>query len=277
VSVDVVITSSGAPAMRDLESGEVMHPGTGPGVEPRELYVAPSCLEARLRADAGGDLVLLDVGLGAASNAIAAWRVSESLPASARRLEIVSFDNTLEALELALRPEHAESFGLGADGAHLAASALLRVGRHETARTVWRLALGDFPAMIAREPEASADVVFWDFYSSKTHPHLWSTATFRALRRVCRSGATVHTYSTATAFRSALLLAGFAVGLGGRSGLREHTTIAAVDVADLALPLDARWLQRLERSTAAFPVDVTDDTKADALARVRACAQFRTA
>lgn len=279
MSVDVVITSSGAPAMRDLASGEVMHPGTGPGVEPIELYVEPSRLASRLQGGSSGDFVLLDVGLGAASNAIAAWRVSESLPRAARRLEIVSFDNTLEALELALRPEHAASFGLGrpsddGEGAHAAASALLRHGRHETARTVWRLALGDFPETIAREPEASADLVFWDFYSSKTHPHLWSVSTFRALRRVCRSGATVHTYSTATSFRSALLLAGFAVGLGGRSGLRQHTTIAAVDVADLATPLDARWLQRLARSTAAFPVDVTDDALADALARVRACPQF---
>jgi hypothetical protein len=48
VSCEVVITSSGAPAMRDIASGEVMHPGTGPGVEPLELYVAPSRLAARL-------------------------------------------------------------------------------------------------------------------------------------------------------------------------------------------------------------------------------------
>jgi queuine tRNA-ribosyltransferase len=283
VSVEVVITSSGAPAMRDVACGEVMHPGTGPGVEPDELYVAPSRLEARLRDDANGagePLVLLDVGLGAASNAIAAWRVSESLSASpadrARRLEIVSFDNTLEALELALRPEHAASFGLTSDDAHAAATALLRDGRHETARTVWRLALGDFPEMLAREPDASADVVFWDFYSSKTHPRLWTVSTFRGLRRVCRAGATLHTYSTATAFRSALLLAGFAVGLGGRTGLREHTTIAAADLADVAEPLDARWLARIARSTAAFPADVGDDdaTRAEALARVRACPQF---
>jgi queuine tRNA-ribosyltransferase len=281
VSCEVVITSSGAPAMRDVASGEVMHPGTGPGVEPLELYVTPSRIAERLSAatrDSTPNLVVLDVGLGAASNAIGAWRVSEALPRAARRLEIVSFDNDLSALELALLPEHAASFGLTRteSDAHAAASALLRDGRHETERTVWRLCHGDFPARIAAEPEASADVVYWDFYSQKTHPHLWSVSTLRALRRVCRSGATLHTYSTATSFRAALLLAGFMVGAGGRSGLRVETTIAAVDLADLAKPLDARWLARLGRSTAAFPIDVAGDpaAQAEAIALVRACAQF---
>ncbi|GAC1538394.1 MAG: hypothetical protein NVS3B10_02860 [Polyangiales bacterium] len=291
---EVVLTRSGAPAMRDRASGEVMHPGTGPGVEPRELYVVPSRLEARLRgpettgdpedaSDARESLVLLDVGLGAASNAIAAWRVSEALARAgalrARRLEIVSFDDDLSALELALAPENAASFGLTSTGgadAHAAASAVLATGLYETPRTTWRLALGDFPKELAREPADSADIVFWDFYSSKTHPHLWTLAMFRELYRVCRSGATVHTYSTATSFRAALLLAGFAVGAGVSSGERRETTIAAVDVADLEAPLDARWLDRLARSTAAFPSDVEGDAhaRAESLARVRACPQF---
>ena len=282
---EVILTRSGAPAMRDRASGEVMHPGTGPGVEPQALYVVPSRLDARLREsdDGRGDLVLLDVGLGAASNAVAAWRVSEALgdATDARRLRIVSFDDDLSALELALRPEHAESFALTTTGgdAHAAATALLANGLHETSRTTWRLSLGDFPVQLAREPSASADIVFWDFYSSKTHPHLWSLATFRELRRVCRSGATLHTYSTATSFRAGLLLAGFAVGIGGGTGDRQETTLAAVDVSDLERPLDARWLARLERSTAAFPADVGDDeaARAAALAQIRACPQFAAA
>jgi queuine tRNA-ribosyltransferase len=281
---EVVLTRSGAPAMRDRASGEIMHPGTGPGVEPQALYVVPSNLDARLRARhapaPSEPLVLLDVGLGAASNAIAAWRVSEALAGvtDARRLEIVSFDDDVSALELALMPEHADAFALTREGfdAHAAASALLTNGRFETARTTWRLALGDFPEVLAREPSASADIVFWDFYSSKTHPHLWSLATLRALRRVCRPGATLHTYSTATSFRAGLLLAGFAVGVGTSTGDRRETTLGAVDLADLEQPLDARWLDRLARSSAAFPTDVdrAPDARAEALAAVRACPQF---
>ena len=125
-SCEVVITREGAPAMLDRRVGEVMHPVVGPAIE-----------AARLAAGGEEPLVLLDVGLGAASNAIAAWQVSEALPATARPLTIVSFERSLDALALALRPEHAESFGL-AGRAGEAARALLGRGEHATARTRWR-------------------------------------------------------------------------------------------------------------------------------------------
>jgi len=281
-SCEVVATRSGIPAILHRASGEVMHPGTGPAVEARELYVLPSRLRERLCQGGPGDgngatLVLFDVGLGAASNAIAAWRVSESLPLTARRLEIVSFDHDLDALKLALEPEHAEAFGLSPeDSAHAAATALLTEGRHETQRTIWRLAFGDFLDLVAHEPAASADIVFWDLFTRSTNPHLWTVSALRALRSACRTGATLHTYTTATSARSGLLLAGFAVGVGGRTGDREQTTVAATSPEDLAQPLDARWLARLARSSAAFPTDVPDDgnSRAAALARIRAHPQF---
>lgn len=275
---EVVVTRNGTFAMRDRSSGEVMHP-MGAAVEARTVYVDPSRLEARLLAlheSPHRPLVLLDVGLGAASNAIAAWKISESLPTSMRRLEIVSFENDLGALRLALEPQNAEGFGLGA-AEHAAASALVTGGRAETARTTWRLQFGDFLPALAQEPDASADIVFWDMFSPTTNRAMWSSSTFRALRRVCRSGATVHTYNAATATRSALLLGGFAVGVGAPTGDRDQTTMGAVDVADLVRPLDARWLMRLERSSAPFPADVGDDAaaRAEALTQIRKLPQFQ--
>lgn len=261
---EVVVTRGGARAMLDRVTGEVMHPVVGPQAEAAALYLGPSRLAQRL--DVGGDpLVLLDVGLGAGSNAIAAWRASEARREPGRRLEIVSFDRTAAALELALCAEHAADFGLdGAAGA--AARTVLAGGTHETARTAWRLVLGELPATLATQPAASADVVFWDPFSPRANPALWTVAAFAALRRVCRRGATVHTYSAATSTRSALLLAGFAVGLGPPVGAKEQTTQAAVDRADLAHALDARWLDRLTRSSAPLP----PDAPADALERIAA-------
>jgi queuine tRNA-ribosyltransferase len=93
---------------------------------------------------------------------------------------------------------------------------------------------------------------------------------FAALRGRCAPGCTLFTYSTATATRSALLLAGFHVGVGDPSGPKEETTAAAVPPAAPARPLDARWLARLARSSAAWPVDAPPD----ALDRVRAHPQF---
>ena len=269
VGCEVVTTRSGARAMRDRGTGELMHPVVGPLVEAEKLYVEASRLEARLAEKVPEALVLLDVGLGAGSNAIAAWKVSERMPASARRLEMISFDHATSALELALSDEHARAFGF--DGAALhAARALLSDGRHETSRTVWRLEAGELPSTLARVPERSSDVVFWDPFSPRATPALWTAAAFTALRRVCRAGATVHTYSAATATRSALLLAGFIVGVGDATSAGKQTTQAGIDIHALPRPLDRRWLERLARSDAPFPTDAP----ADALARVASRPQF---
>jgi queuine tRNA-ribosyltransferase len=277
-SVDVVTLASGVRAMRDTSSGQIMHCGTGPAVESQALYVLPSRLSSRLCSPGKPQeepLVLFDVGLGAASNALGAWRVSEALATAERRLEIVSFDHDLAPLRLAMQPEYAEAFGLHPDtddGARVAVSALLEHGLHETARTTWRFVFGDFLTALASVTPESVDIVFWDMYSREVSPSLWGVTPFSALRRVCRKGASLHTYSAATSTRSALLLAGFAVGIGSATGNKGQTTIAAVDVCDLDAPLDGAWLKRLERSSAPFPSDVTD--VANAWAQIRAMPQF---
>ncbi len=270
MSVEVVTTSRGARAILDLEVGQVMHPIVGPFIEAARLYTEPSRLRERLSAPAADPLLLLDVGLGAASNAIAAWRISEALPPQARRLEIVSFDHKRSALELALL--HPHDFSLdGAAGE--AARALLDHGVHETARTRWRFVEGELPDSLQAVSEASADLVFWDLYSPKANPTMWTHAAFAALRRVCGPGCAVFTYSGATATRAAMLLAGFAVGFGVLVDEdKKRATCAALDARDLREPLDARWLDRLSRSSAPMP----SDAPADAFARIAAAPQFRT-
>jgi len=268
---------NGLLAIRERASGEVMHPGAGPRVEAESIYVVPSRLAARLQ-EGGAPLVLLDVGLGAATNAISAWQVSEAQSSAARRLEIVSFEHDLDALALALRPQYADALGFTKAGAnaHAAATALLVEGQHETPRTRWRLRLGDFQAALPALPDACADIVFWDLFSPRTAPALWTIAMFQALRRVCREGATVHTYSASTSTRSGFLLGGFAAGVGNPTGDHAETTIAATSIADLAQPLGASWLGRLARSSMPFPSDVPSESlaRAEARARMCACPQF---
>ena len=265
MSCSVVITRSGAKAVLDSEVGEVMHPVVGPLVEAPRLYVNPSRLKERLRSE-GSPLVLLDVGLGAASNAITAWWISEQLSTNDRRLEIVSLDRTLEALQAALTAP--DDFLLQGE-AGIAARALLERGVHETARTSWRYIEGELPGLLDTLP-AGYDVVYWDMYSASDNPTLWSVSAFRSLRRLCRQGCTVHTYSGATAIRSALLLAGFSVGLGPAIDEKKHGTTATVG-ASLDSPLDARWLQRLTRSSAPLPADAPPD----ALQIISSAAQFQ--
>ncbi|MET0342831.1 MAG: MnmC family methyltransferase [Polyangiales bacterium] len=250
---EVVVTESGALAMRDAVTGETMHPGVGPRVEAEALYVAPSRLRARLAEGGAAPLVLLDVGLGAGSNAVAALRAAHALPESARRLTVVSFEHALAPLALALRPEHAEAFGFDATSV-MAATQLLAHGVYEDARVRWELRLGDLRSGLREQRPASADVVFWDPFSPRADPTLWSEQTFGVLRRACREGATVHTYSAAPATRVAMLVAGFFVGLGPRSG-RKHkpTTIAATTLSTLAEPLRSAWRAQLGRSRVPLP------------------------
>jgi queuine tRNA-ribosyltransferase len=259
--------------MLDRGTGEVMHPIVGPLAEAQHLYVGPSRLHARLTAreavSPDDPLVVFDVGLGAGSNAAAAWRLSEGLPAGARSVLLVSFDRTTEPLSLALRHEHAGAFGFD-DASRRAGLALLQHGRHATERTEWRLRRGELLDTLLAASER-ADIVFWDPFSPRADPSLWSVAAFCAVFSRCRPGATLHTYSAATATRSALLLAGFAVGFGDAvQGRQTQTTVAALDAGDLEHPLDLRWLERLRRSSAPLP----HDAPADAVEVIARCAQF---
>jgi queuine tRNA-ribosyltransferase len=268
---EIVTSERGAPALRDRESGEIMHPG-GPLHEAHALYLGPARLVERLAQGGSDPLVLLDVGLGAGSNASCALAAAEGLHEPARRLELLSLDLSGAALRHALDSEQRAAFGFSPTLSK-AARSLLETGCHQSARATWRLTLGDALASIVALAEASVDVVFWDPYSPRTNPGMWSEAAFTALRRVCRDGATVHTYGAATATRSALLLAGFFVGLGpARSTKQKHATIASTRLADLARPLDRAWLASFPR---AEPSRARDPAlSAQALARLRQLPQF---
>jgi queuine tRNA-ribosyltransferase len=261
---EVVRTRGGALAMRSLDAGEIMHPGVGPVVEAEALYVRQSRLAERLVESR--TLVLFDVGLGAGSNAFAARAASER--AGAGRLELISFERDLGALELAL--ETPDAFAIDAQAA-VAARALLAHGRHETPRTSWRLETGDVLEALACT-DARADIVFWDPFSPRANPSLWTIAAFQAVRRVAGPRGTLFTYSASTATRVALLLAGWSVGAGDAIGTKAHTTAAAVDATDLARPLDRAWLARLARPDAPLP----SDAPPDAAARAAAAPQFQT-
>ncbi|MES1205837.1 MAG: MnmC family methyltransferase [Pseudomonadota bacterium] len=276
-SHEVVRTKGGALALRDVATGEVMHPGVGPRAEAEALYVRQSGLAERLAEAAGAAsaarVVVFDVGLGAGSNAVAAWAASERAPAAAARLELVSFERDLDALALAL--EHGSAFAFEGASA-TAARALLAHGRHETARTNWRLVRGDIVDALDRET-ARADIVFWDPFSPRVNPELWTIAAFRAARARAADAGTLFTYSASTAVRLALLLAGWTVGVGDAVGDKRATTAAAVRAGDLARPLDRPWLARLERPDVPLPPDLPPETRRD-LARVAgALPQFAVA
>ena len=261
----------GFSSIRQLSSGEVMHAVNAPGEEAQKLYVDQSCLAARLpkRDGADGELVIWDVGLGAASNAMAALQCfDQNLAAhgaeALRPLRLVSFECDLDPLALAAK--HGGHFP---HLRHSAPHALLKHGRwiHPSNLLHWELLKGDFLALLETAPPP--DVIFYDPFSSKTDTALWTPATFARLFRHCApKPAELYTYSSSTAVRVALLTAGFFVAEGTGTGPRPTTT-AAFSRADgaarhpLSPPLlgDA-WLARWRRSGSKFPAALAEEEKA---------------
>ena len=242
--------------IRDTVSGEVMHSVNDPAEEARSLYVEQSRLMERLKVADAAPLVIWDVGLGAAANAMATIHAVESIPAEQlrRRLHLVSFENDLDSLQLALR--HTRWFK---HLRHAAPHKLLTSHRWLSASgsADWQLLPGDFRQ---RKHDAPVpDIVFFDPFSFKTDSALWTLHAFRELAQVCEHKATeLFTYTYSTSVRAALLAAGFFVARGCAAGPKRETTIALSPSAT-AQPhgrelLGAEWLSRWQRSDAQAPM-----------------------
>jgi len=249
---ELVTLRNGSRAVRHLGHGEVMHPAVGPWQEALRLYVEQPRLAERLRTP-GERLVIHDVGLGAATNAVAALTCARELGAERRRaLEVVSFEVDLAPLRLALADAAGFPF---LQPFREAAEALMRDGVWEAEGLRWRLHLGDAQGFIGAELPR-ADLVFFDPFSPASNPDMWTTAVLSRVRACCREdgeGALLMTYSAATPTRVTLLLAGFYVGAGLSTGTKGETTVGATRRESLTAPLGERWLDRWRRSSSRAP------------------------
>jgi queuine tRNA-ribosyltransferase len=249
-----VILKEGVGYIRDTASGEVMHPGSDPSLEARSLYVEQSRLLERLQEHRDGPLVVWDVGLGAAANAMAAiLAVENAAPATTRPLTLVSFENDLDSLKLAL--DHPGYFK---HLRHAAPRALLTASRwnSRSAAIDWLLLRGDFA--ITKFEAPPPDVIFFDPFSFKTDSALWTLAAFRELAQACsQKPAELFTYTYSTSVRAAMLAAGFYVAKGRATGPKGETTIGLSALAAAAAHghelLGQDWLAKWRRSDAQAP------------------------
>ena len=235
--------------IRDITSGEVMHPTHDPVDEARSLYVEQSKLLDRLQEPVPQPLVVWDVGLGAAANAMSAILTLEAqtrLPA--RQLKLVSFENDLDSLRLAL--DHMAWFKYLR---HAAPRAIVSAGRwvSDTPAIEWCLLSGDFTA---RKQDAPApDIIFFDPFSFKTDSSLWTLRAFRELMDLCgKNAVALFTYTYSTSVRAAMLAAGFFVAKGRGTGPKLETTVGltpqAASGAHGCELLGAEWLGWRQRS-----------------------------
>lgn len=276
-------SSDGFVRIRHTESGEVMHPGTDPNDEARRLYVEQSRLKERL--ENGEDLVVWDVGLGAAYNAMAAIRAGEQTATSHGNgltgqgsLRIVSFENDLDALRLALL--HVARFP---HLRHAAPHVLLRnrSWQSKDGRIQWTLIEGDFRSQMHHAD--SPALIFYDPYSYRTNGDLWTLAVFEPLFGLCQhNDVELFSYTAATRIRATLLGAGFHVASGAGTGPKMDTTVALTERAARRrqttlhpLPmLGQEWLGRWERSDSRYPSDLPEQAAVLFAERLRMHPQF---
>jgi tRNA U34 5-methylaminomethyl-2-thiouridine-forming methyltransferase MnmC len=283
---EIVTTTWGAVSIKDNVTGEIMHNPVGPWLEAHDLYVAQSGLERLLRvreaesqgsaatatelpSDSSADSVtLFDVGLGAGFNALSALVLRFQLGEGARKLKIVSFENKLDLFAFSRDNLHAfekekalvELLPAGAVEQTISElqsimGCLLENGYIQGQGFEWILRHGEFPQAISQEVNRP-DVVFYDPYSPKVNPEMWTLDCFKRLHDLSthsRRPLVLMTYSVSTPVRVTMLLAGFFVGVGHTTGLKE-TTFAATDLAAISEPLGTRWLERWERSQTPLPL-----------------------
>ncbi len=291
---EIVISPEGVSRIRQRSSGEAMHPASAPEEEARRLYVEQSALALRLcpptpaipagaRCGTGTDeLVVWDVGLGAAWNAMAAVACFERSLAAAgsasspRPLRILSFERDLDPLRLAVKTSsHFPHLH------HAAPRRILERGRwsHASGGLHWELLAGDFLEQL--EQATPPDLIFFDPFSAKADTALWQAEVFARIVRHCAGRpAELYTYSASTAVRVALLTAGFFVAEGAGTGPKLTTTVAFTRAdgaaAHPATPrlLGADWLARWRRSSSQFPAALPEAERAAFARRLETHPQF---
>lgn len=242
-----VVLGNGEVSIRDRRSGEIMHPGLGPRREAELLYVQQTRLAERLRDRTAQPLRALDVGLGAATNALAI--VDCARQTRGRALELTSLERDDGPLRLVLRDP--ATFPVQAVHRELL-EALLARGSVTAPGLRWTWLPGDAIEAL-RRLEAPQDVICFDPFSPGANPELWTVEALRRFRDVLAPGGVLSTYSASTRTRVTLLLAGFWVGAGAAAAVKKETTVASDGPAGLAAPLGTRWLERWRRSSARAP------------------------
>ncbi len=287
-------TLSGATTIRDLSIGEKLHPA-GPVFESESTYVKQSGLRERLlrlkpvpMSPYVTPLVVYDVGLGAAGNASAAFRLWKKLSEEnvngetiVRPLHIVSFENEIEVLKFAVEnisefphllpvQSFLEQFISGVDHPEKMPGDMMVI-EVSGGDFTWTLFFGDFheffispdqkkdPAIEDSAPPVPlAEIIFHDPYSPVSNPRMWDLKTFNILRNNSAIDCVMTTYSQSTHVRAAMLVAGFHVGHGDELGINRESTFASRDFDLVLKPLGPEFLERWKRSTKGFPSDINE-------------------
>jgi queuine tRNA-ribosyltransferase len=267
---EVHLSEKGFASIKQVSSGEIMHSVNPPEEEARHLYLNPSRIQERLEHQ--DEIVIWDVGLGAATNAMAVIHSLTELQPS-KKVRIESFEIDLDPLRLALKHPHHFSYLK-----HAAPHALIRDGlwKNASGNLEWKLHEGDFFETL--RSASPPDLIFFDPFSSKVDSKLWMKACFARIREQAGDKPfMLMTYSVSTLVRALFLEQGFYVGRGAPSGPKAETTLVFSQEPGPEYQsslLGAEWMIRWERSGAKAPSGLSASELQEFESRIRSHPQF---
>jgi queuine tRNA-ribosyltransferase len=223
INHELVFFPNGSVSVKPRGAHEPMHSPLGPWGDSQTFYIGPCRLEEKLSQRTREPLVLWDLGMGLATNALAALEVFQSMAPPRRPIHIVSFERDLDGIRLAL--ENLDHFPFLRANAALVGN-LIANGRSDIragdATAHWSLTTGDFLG-VSLDRSPPPEIVLYDFYTPNLNPEPWTKTAFAKVYDACLPrkargvDSELFTFSTAASTRTALAEAGFDVAVRATS------------------------------------------------------------
>ena len=192
------------------------------------------CKPCRIRERAkSGEVNLLDVCFGLGYNTVAF--INEALSENPKaRLKIVSFEFDISVIEKSFKLDWKEfnrwKWVLREALKNRRCEKSVLVLSTENPQIQLKIYITEgrkFLKALSCRYENFADAVFHDPFSPKVNPELWTYEFFKGIRRMTKETGILATYSTSTAVRRALHMAGFGVREGVAVGRKSRSTVAS--------------------------------------------------
>jgi len=248
-------TDDGSFTFFSTEFGEAFHSSRGAKAEAFEKFAVATRLVERVKDLQTQRIRLLDVCYGLGYNTAAAletiWAANPQC-----RIEVYGLELDSTVPEAAIQPPLVEVWS---PPLQIILSELARSHHCHQPYLDAHLLIGDARQTIQKLASSGfqADAIFFDPFSPRRCPHLWTVEFFAQTARCLASGGILATYSRAASVRRAMQLAGLHVGsipLSPGAGLPHEWsqgTVASVDI-DTLPPLSPMEMEHLQ-TRAAIP------------------------
>ncbi len=227
----VLKTADGSVTLFSTEFGEPYHSITAGALkESLEKFCKPCRVEEKAKE---GNVRLLDVCFGLGYNTAAFLHSVFSSNPSAK-VSIIGFEKDLSVIKTSLKLNWKEleswKFILKASIKDRRIEKGFLTLNFFSPKISLKIYIGEGRSVVKniwKKYQNFFDAVFHDPFSPKVNPEMWSTELFSLIRKMVKREAILATYSTSTAIRKALHMAGFGVKEGVALGRKSKSTVAS--------------------------------------------------